>query len=291
MDRPGLSPDARSIVDAARDAEDPSPEHLAHVRGRVFAHLGVGLAAGTAATLAATTTAEAAGATATAATGAASTLATGAATTAGLGFFAKMTLATQITITVLALGGAATGVAVATRGSTRDAAHASSAPMAVPATPASATATTGEPAAAPPLEASRADVAPLPPATVEPMTPPASTDAAASAPARAVATPPPPPAAPSAPAVDPLAAETELLGRAQAALAAGRHADALVLLDEHARLFPRGALAHEREGARWLASCGAGRGDAVRSAVGAFLAEHPSSPLAARLRAACGFDR
>lgn len=62
-----------------------------------------------------------------------------------------------------------------------------------------------------------------------------------------------------APRSSSLAAEVSLLTRAETELHAGRFAAALELLDEHARLFPRGALAEERSGARIQALCGLGR--------------------------------
>jgi len=56
--------------------------------------------------------------------------------------------------------------------------------------------------------------------------------------------------APSARAASTLAAETQLLDRAFAALAAGDRSTASALVNEHARLFPNGLLRQERERAR-----------------------------------------
>ncbi len=56
-----------------------------------------------------------------------------------------------------------------------------------------------------------------------------------------------------------LAEEVAILSRAQTDLHAGHFASALRLLEEHARKFPRGALAQERVAARIQALCGAGR--------------------------------
>jgi RNA polymerase sigma-70 factor (ECF subfamily) len=58
---------------------------------------------------------------------------------------------------------------------------------------------------------------------------------------------------------DRLAAEVSILSRAETELHAGRFKSALKLLDEHARLFPRGTLTPERIGARVQALCGLGR--------------------------------
>ncbi|MEO8875537.1 MAG: hypothetical protein ABI461_08120 [Polyangiaceae bacterium] len=82
-------------------------------------------------------------------------------------------------------------------------------------------------------------------------------------------------------------AEVELIQHAQQALAANDASTALALLNEHARRFPNGALAEERDAARVLALCGAGR-QADASAMGAaFLNRYPTSPLASRVRSSC----
>lgn len=310
-----LGADARSIIDAARSAEDPSGDDVARIRGKIFGHLGLAVAGGAAATLTATTAAEGAVSAATvavgseAAAGAAATTGiaaapvtaasltaapvTAAATTTALGagatttvaaagatsvgLVAKMTMATKIGLAVLALGGAGTGIVVATR-------TPEPAPTAVDAP---APAASADHLAIPSPARTAAPAAPESPSSPAAVVPSAPDPVASAAtpdreprPAGSAATP--------GPDVDPLAEEAALLGRAQSALAAGRHAEALAVLDEHARRFPSGVLAHEREAARWLALCGSGRGDAARGPVSAFLAEHPGSPLAARLRAACG---
>jgi hypothetical protein len=302
---PTLSGDARSIVDAARAGEDPTEADLARVRGRLFAHLGVGLAAGGSAALVSSSVAEAAATTAAVTKGAAATAAasatattaaigaaSGAATTTAvtsaagsLGFFAQLGAATKVGIAVLALGGAST-VIVATRAP-------DGAPQAVEASPrveeeARPRATDPRPptpsAAEPHAEAAPAEAAPAPPPVVEPAPPAAPAEPAA--PKRASSAD----AAPRAEAPDPLIEETALIGRAQSALAAGDHVQALAILDDHARRFPRGVLAQEREGARWVALCSSGQAGRVRGAVSSFLAKNPSSPLAPRLRAACGIS-
>ena len=298
-----LSGEARAIVDAARSAEDPAPEEVARVRGRLFAHLGIVLSTG-AATVAATT--EAAGAVATASvttacvTGASVTGAsvTGAAMTGatGVGTLAKLTLATKLGVALLLAGSATTGVVIVTRSaattSSTTAPHRADAPGAPWAAPPRADLDLARPVAthadatagSEPTAQPNPSVAAAPPgaATAPPGAPAASS---AAAPASVPASAPP-----AEPAVDPLAAETALLGRAQSALAAGRNEEALAILEEHARRFPRGALAHERDGARWLALCASGRAEAIRPALRAFLAESPASPLAARLRVACGLE-
>jgi outer membrane protein assembly factor BamD (BamD/ComL family) len=80
--------------------------------------------------------------------------------------------------------------------------------------------------------------------------------------------------------------DARLLREARGALAAGDASRALALLDTHRARFPGSALAPEREAERVFALASAGRGDEARAAARAFLAAHPSGPLAARVRAA-----
>jgi RNA polymerase sigma-70 factor (ECF subfamily) len=92
----------------------------------------------------------------------------------------------------------------------------------------------------------------------------------------------------SASATPSLSPELTLLRRAQGARRAGDPSRALALLDAHARAFPHAVLAPEREAARVLTLCDLGRLAEGRAAQAAFLASHPESPLAPRVRAACG---
>jgi RNA polymerase sigma factor (sigma-70 family) len=93
-----------------------------------------------------------------------------------------------------------------------------------------------------------------PPAAAEPSRPAASSRAPLPAPAMpppaaASARPPAPlpaTAVPTASEADSLAAELALLQRARVAVREGRAADALALLEQHARQFPRGQLVDER---------------------------------------------
>lgn len=84
-----------------------------------------------------------------------------------------------------------------------------------------------------------------------------------------------------------LAAEVALLRRAQGAIRAGDPDGALRHLAAHARRFPSGMMTEEREAARVVALCDAGRNDEARGVARRFLRERPGSPLAARVRAAC----
>jgi hypothetical protein len=61
----------------------------------------------------------------------------------------------------------------------------------------------------------------------------------------------------------------------------------MIALDEHARRFPRGALAEEREAARVLALCAQGRASEARASASAFVASNPRSPFAAQVRRSC----
>lgn len=85
-----------------------------------------------------------------------------------------------------------------------------------------------------------------------------------------------------------VAAEVLLLGDAHAAIRNGQAEHALVLLDEHARRFPRGALGEERDASRITALCALGRVAEARAAADRFLRVSPLSPHAGRVRDSCG---
>lgn len=89
---------------------------------------------------------------------------------------------------------------------------------------------------------------------------------------------------PAPPVQDRLAEEVALLSRATSALRAGRAAEALKLLDEHQRKFPKGVLGVERRGARALALCALKRVSEGRAEL-ARLA--PQSPAAGRAKQVC----
>ena len=129
-----------------------------------------------------------------------------------------------------------------------------------------------------------------------PATPVVATSAAApvvaptvEASAVVVSTPPPvvssdPQAASARPAQDRLAQEVALLAHATSDLHAGRAADALKVLDEYQRKFPKGLLTEERRAAKAQALCSLGR----RSEAQAELARlAPQSPAAARAKQVC----
>lgn len=92
-----------------------------------------------------------------------------------------------------------------------------------------------------------------------------------------------------APAVSDLRAEQLLLARGWQALADGRPAEARRDADEHARRFPAGVLEPERRALAAAAACADDR-ERGRALARVFLADHPRSPLARRLRDACSLD-
>jgi hypothetical protein len=75
-----------------------------------------------------------------------------------------------------------------------------------------------------------------------------------------------------------------LLAAAADSEAAGAHADALVRVAEHERLFPSGALAEEAALIRIRALGGTGRRADARHLAATFLNDHPDSVLAPRVR-------
>jgi RNA polymerase sigma-70 factor (ECF subfamily) len=103
-----------------------------------------------------------------------------------------------------------------------------------------------------------------------------------------------PPIRPAAPiaqasrtADDTLEREARLLADARRALQAGETERALVLLDEHARVFPNGFLASDRAAERIDVLCRLGRRDDAVRAAKVFLEGHPKTPLAYRVKTSC----
>lgn len=86
---------------------------------------------------------------------------------------------------------------------------------------------------------------------------------------------------------DDLEAELALIKRAGEAKKAGRHADGLAALREHAERYPRGVLAHERTVLEAELHCAAGRVQEADALVQSFLREHAGSALAGRMRNVC----
>lgn len=99
--------------------------------------------------------------------------------------------------------------------------------------------------------------------------------------------PPSPPPSRSAAKAQPPDDELTLVSSMQLALRSGNATQVLALATEHARRFPNGALAQEREGARAIARCQLAQPDARAAILSAFEQRYPASPYSARAKAAC----
>ncbi|MEM6296152.1 MAG: hypothetical protein AAGA54_33075 [Myxococcota bacterium] len=93
---------------------------------------------------------------------------------------------------------------------------------------------------------------------------------------------------PSAPQTSPdqLEQELTLIESAREHLEAGRRDDARRSLREHARRFPAGTLATEREAWAAIVQCG-GESSQPRAAARSFVLTHEDTPLAAKVKRAC----
>jgi outer membrane protein assembly factor BamD (BamD/ComL family) len=80
------------------------------------------------------------------------------------------------------------------------------------------------------------------------------------------------------------------MGRARASLGQGDAARALSLLSEHAKKFPRGVLAPERDVSRIMALCALGRTEKAKQHAATFVRRHPRSALTDRVRRTCVGD-
>lgn len=321
-----LSSDARALIEGARGGDEPTSADRARVRRAVMAAIAAGAGAATAGaassaaaasgTSAATTTT----ATATTATGAAGAAAGG--TAAASGATAGLATSVKLAAALMVAGAVGGTVAVAPwepdEASTSHVAQAVEARTANGARPAerldpSSLAPTPEAAESPEPEPARLETAALEPAALETGEPsPEATQPPAPSHARRApraspasvppATVPPATASPAtvsparepeaaepeaAPSASSLAAEVALLRRAQAAINQGDADAALRILAEHASQHPSGVMAAEREAARVVALCRAGREAEARAASARFLRAHPQSPLRARVQSAC----
>lgn len=242
-----LGPDARSLIAAADGADDPSSADEARIRARLAARLAVAAGTGIAAGTAAKTAA------------------------ASTGTAATTTLAAKIAIGVAVVSATtAGGTALYERTMHERAPTVIEAPVAATApTTTITTAPARTAATAAPVNVNVSVNAPAPAApTVKPIAKPTSS------PAAIVAT-------------DTITEEAALLRAAHASLASGDGASAMRALDEHARRYPRGALAEEREAARVLALCAQGRASEARASASAFVSANPRSPYAAQVRRSC----
>ncbi len=114
-----------------------------------------------------------------------------------------------------------------------------------------------------------------------PVTAPVETADSGDAPAN------PGPGALTTPNATTLSRELTLLKEAESALGRGDATTALALTDEHARLYPAGALRQERMATRALALCAAHRIPEAQALATTLATEAPRSPYADRLRVSC----
>ena len=247
-----LNPDARALIELARDAHEPGDDDRARVRAVLASRIGVaaglGLAAGLGAAAHTTTTAGAG------------------VTVGGLGAGAA---ALKVIGAVVIVSATVAGATLVHR-----ARHAPIARAVVERAPAPepqrrvASGTAATPETSPPAsEPAREETTAYPPDTR----------------AAAVAAKRPPRAHAIVPGSPEVADEASLVHAGVVARRAGEPARALALLDTHARQYPQGVLAEERDVERALALADLGRVTEARAAVDRFLKDHPRSPLAARL--------
>lgn len=280
-----LGPDARALIATADGGDDPSSADEARVRAKLAARLAVAAGTGIAATTAAKTATAGAGkaATMTFATKVAIGVAVVSATTAGGTVLYERTLQSPTAVVIEVSAAASTQSAHAARPTTTAIAEPSAEVSEPPAPTATATATattamaTATPTAMTTAPAPKVKGAVAPRIAATPTPTPTSTITAT--------------ATPTAPspvvATDTIAEEASLLRTAHSALATGDGTSVMRALDEHARRFPRGALAEERDAARVLALCAQGRAPEARASASAFVSSNPRSPFAAQVRRSC----
>jgi hypothetical protein len=264
-----LSPLAKRAIDAELRRADVDLDMRERVLARVAGTIAFGAAAGVGVAATAKT---AAAATASAATAAATGAAGAGAATSGGAVAGTAAVATGITAAKVApiviaafVAGGGAGAVIQSRATTPK-----------PIVP-SATVPVAPPAVVPP------EVAPRPPATSPP--PVATPSSEPSAAPAATITPPP---RPSAGNDTDLAAERALVDRARMALARGQPGTALESLDAHARAYPRGRLAEEREAMAVQALAQADRTDEARRRAARFRAAYPKSVFSAVVDGAVG---
>lgn len=246
-----LGPDARDLIAMADGADDPSSADEARIRAKLAARLavaaGTGIAAGTAAKTAAAST----------------------------GTAATTTLAAKIAIGVAVVSATTAGGTVAYEHVMHDRAQ-TTVVVEAPSKPIASASASASPSAS-------ASAIP------EPTLPPPTVTAHVAATATAIPEPKPTakPAAIIATIPDTIAEEASLLRAAHASLASNDGTGAMRSLDEHARRFPHGALAEERDAARVMALCAQGRASEARASASAFVSANPRSPFAAQVRRSC----
>jgi hypothetical protein len=297
-----LGPDARALLDATSDGDDPTEVDAARVRAKLeqrFLLSAAGVAAATSAATGAKAGAtlggsSSTGAAALPAAGAGASLPTGAgAASLGGALLGSTSMVAGKALLVVALAGGAVGTGIEIHGRLQGARPEPAPTAMVRPSEAAAPAASGSalkpasplPAASRPPQAAHPErigsSAARPLATSRPRSSAPASRASSAISTRDVT----PPSAPAA--RDSILDEAALLRAARSAIARGDGARALLHLDEHAATFPRGALQEEAAAARVFALCAAGRASEARSAAADFLALRASSPLAAQVRQAC----
>jgi hypothetical protein len=252
-----LGPEAHALLEAARGGDDPTDADEERVRAAITTRLVAGAAGGLAivgAVKSSVAVARASGA------------GTSAATAVSVGFAAK------VLIIAVLVGTIGMGVAGFVRSRSRPLAHA----VALAAAPSSASLEL-------PLASETSQGASNPrPAVSDGQTLPVRVGASAVGAFARAELPP------GAPPPGEVAAEVHLLREAHLAMGAGDVDRVLVLLDEHERRYPRGALGEERDATRIGALCALGRRVEAKDAAERFLRMTPRSLQAAAVRASCG---
>jgi hypothetical protein len=266
-----LSPEARSLIESAHQADDPTANDRERIKGRLAMQLGA--AAFTAAAVS-SSTAAAAGA------GAMSQTASAASAAGGVkaGLFASLGGLGKVLVTASLVGTlGATGVLTLAGTPEREGrakpevAQPRAQPVEVP-REAPKPATIPEPV-----------VQELPSEKSIPTSAPAPVVPAVRKVARSAR-----PSPEASPATSDLSAELALLNGAQWALRQGQAAQALSMAREHETRFPQGALGAERAGIEALARCALGHEGA--RVVEELARVAPDSPVLARAKRACGVE-
>jgi hypothetical protein len=283
-----LDRDARALLRASRDGDQPSELERARVRRKLMAAIGAAAIAGAA---------SGAHASAHAARGAVK-----------LG----MSAGGKLAVSLLVAAAAASGVVAWSRSRASDPAPVfaparpmarapiAAAPVQVTAPPAATTQAPDAPRAAEGRAAARAarvqertrgGLAPASPTRGKSRTPPPGAEPPShdeSAADTVVAAQPAEPPAPAvAQAPDALSRELALISQAQRAVRAGQSERALALLRRHAVEFPSGALLQERIATQALAFCALGRVAEGQRAIGELARTSASSPLLGSARRSC----
>lgn len=265
-----LGDDARSLIDDAADAYEPTLDDKKRLRSEVGARIaavgvGVGVAATTASVTAATTT----------------KTAVTVATTGGVGFGMKVG-AVVIVATATLAGAWLARSEPSTPQVDRELANAQAQQREHPSDPlvGSVQRANGTTIEEPPAPVAVTASAPQAPAVVP--------RATLSVPAAARTVHEAPTATPAPAAVPPAESETSYIKRAETAIDTGDGIASLQTLDDHRKFYPEGILAGRREVLRVIATCTVGRVPAAREQGEKYLAEHPRTMEAARIRRVCG---